>query len=123
MEVLVSIILISGVILTLFEINSNNLFFLEKFSQNSDSNSALSLTMLSHKEIANENKNVYIKDIIEFKNNEVSKIFKDIKIKIKDNVFEKQEITLDKNTVNVEVYETELTLNDRKKKFYTMKLN
>lgn len=123
-EVLISIMLISGVILALLEIKNNNLNFLEKYSVHNGINSAVSLMALNNKEIGNTNKNFYFNDVVDFKDEDARKKFKDLQLKVKDKQFEDKSFLLEGITIKIETFESKYTVDKNiSKNIYTIKFN
>ncbi len=123
-EVMISILLISGIILSLFKIKNNNLNFLNKYNDNTLVNSSFSVVILNNINNYKNNEKQYLKDIINIKNTNVSNNIKDIKIQVKIKKLKDEEVKLEDTKINIISYESTYTLaNKFTKKIYTIKLN
>ena len=123
-EVMISVLLISGIILSLFKIKSNNLNFLNKYNTNTLINSSFSIFMLNNMNTYDKNEKQYLKDIINIKNTNIPKYIKDTKIQVKDKKILDKEIKLEDTQINLITYESTYTMpNEFSKKIYTIKLN
>ena len=92
-EVLVSITLISIVIATIFQIKENNIFYLEKFKKSSKLNELISIAIIDEeKQEQGRNKNIYLTKLINFNDDEIRKELKNIKVKVKDEEEDSQEL-------------------------------
>jgi hypothetical protein len=124
-EVLISIVLLSTVIITILQIKDNNIYFLAKFKNDTLYNSYIALTASSYtKDI---NKNVYLSDIADFKDDNIRKELKQIKINIKNT--NSYDIKMPSNDyvqsaiVNGLIYTIKSKNKDTRKTFYTFKLD
>lgn len=123
-EVLISIVLISGVILTLFKIKENNLNFLDKYYSSNSFSSFISIFALNNTKIENKNSTVYLNDIIEFKDDTIRKKIKSVKAKIDEDKLDNKEIKSEDFTINIDTYESKYIIdNEVQRTVYTVKLN
>ncbi len=121
---MISVLLISGIILSLFKIKSNNLNFLNKYNTNTLINSSFSIFMLNNMNTYDKNEKQYLKDIINIKNTNIPKYIKDTKIQVKDKKILDKKIKLEDTQINLITYESTYTMpNEFSKKIYTIKLN
>ncbi len=122
-EVLVSIMLITTVIVAILQMKDNNFFLLEKFKKTSLYNSYISLAVTIG---INRNEKVYLDDIVNFDDNDIRKDFKEVRILVKDKNL--KDIILPENEYLrfISVVESNYTMslhNDTaQQKFYTFKL-
>ena len=92
-EVLVSITLISIVIATIFQVKENNIFYLEKFKKSSKLNELISIaTIDEEKQEKLRNKNIYLTKLINFKDDDIRKELKSVKVKVKDEDADSQDL-------------------------------
>ncbi len=78
-EVLLSILLLTLVIGTVFKIKDNNLVFLEKFSQSQQFSTYVALAISSYtNKIKNEN--IYLDEVVDFKDDDIRRKLKLIKV-------------------------------------------
>ena len=122
-EVLVSIMLITTVIVSVLQMKDNNLFLLDKFSSSSLVNSYFTYAVESGK---NRNTKVYLSDKVDFKDDDIRRELKNIKILIKDQ--DLKDVSVPKNDYIKSVsiiessYKLELKEKTMTQKFYTFKL-
>lgn len=123
-EVLISIMLISGVVLTLFQIKSNNFSFLEKINDNKETNISIILTALNNKEVSIKNQKFYLTDIVELRNDEIRKKFKNISVNEKIEKIDTKEILSENLSIKMEIYENKYSIDNLiDKTFFTLQLN
>jgi len=115
-EILVSIAILSVVITAVLKIQQNNLHFLEKFKVSSLSNSYISF---AQKEGKARNQDIYLSDIVDFKDDDIRKELKEVKVHIKDE--EDTGIKLPKNDYiqSAKVYKSTYNVGGNTKIFYT----
>ncbi len=121
-EVLISIMLISIVIVSILQIKENNLYFLEKGELGTKNNTYLSAVALETTTKL-ENKNIYLSDKIDFKDDDIRKVFKTIKIHIDEEMLKPTVYNIDNYSLTINIKQSTLSLNeDAKKIFYRFKL-
>ena len=126
-EVLISIALLSTVIITILQLKDNNIYFLAKFKKDALYNNYIALIASSYKK--DINKNVYLSDTVDFKDNDIRKELKQIKINIKNT--NSYDIKMPPNDyiqaaiINGLTYTVKTKDKDKdiKKTFYTFKLD
>lgn len=118
MEVLISVVLITFVIGTLFEIKSQNLFYLDRFKQTSFYNSVIAVfaQSASEKDIEKRNKNLYFKDVVDISDDEIRRKFKNIKVKVKDDLYQKKVQKLEEGVITYDVYSSSYDIDKKSKK-------
>jgi len=122
-EVLVSIMLITTVIVSVLQMKDNNLFLLDKFSSSSLVNSYFTYAVESGEK---RNSTVYLSDKVDFKDDDIRRELKNIKILIKDQ--DLKDVSVPKNdyiksvSVIESSYKLELKEKTMTQKFYTFKL-
>lgn len=82
-EVMLSIVLVSGIVLMLFEVESNNLHFLESFKKKNNHYSSISIFALNDYTHKNNDKKLYFDEVVTFEDDELRKKFKDIIVNTK----------------------------------------
>jgi len=123
-EVLISIVLISGVIFSLFQIKSNSMYFLEKYGNNQELKSAIFLVSLNNKEMVIKDKSVYLNDVVEFKDDDIRRKLKNIKVEVKDELEEIKDISLDGLTIKTQITKINYSVDKEiNKQFHIMKFN
>lgn len=121
MEVMISIVLLAVVITSVLQIQQNNLYYIEKFKQSSLYNSYISFVAIVSDQ--KRNKTVYLDDEVPFKDDEIRRELKQVKIKIKDE--EQKDITLPKNDYiqTAKIMKSTYSIDGKvTKSFYTFKL-
>ncbi len=91
-EVLVAIILITVVIGSMLQMKSNNIFFLEKFNDTILNNSYISFAQSDKNK---EDQNIYLDKVVDFKDDDIRKELKQIKVVSK--LDDKEEMKLPNN--------------------------
>lgn len=119
-EVLISIIILSTLLVILLDVKGQNLFLVEKMKNMPFINTMIALS--AHSDIDKKSK-IYIKDIIKTKDNNLRKQLKDTKVIIKQNVLKKKKHTINDTEFTIENYETKFTIDKQTKIFYSFKLN
>ena len=121
-EVLISVMLISVVIASLLQIKENNLHFLEKTKDTIKYNSYISMVSLDNDKKM-RNKNIYLGDIVKFKDDDIRKKLKHIKIAVKDQQLDPFIIAKDEYSLTINIKQTTLSIEDKiKKNFYRFSL-
>ncbi len=121
-EVIISIILLSVVMISLLQIKSDNIFLLNKNDKNSKLYDYIYLAMNTKNEI-DKNDNIHLDNIINFNNNDLIKEFKNIKIKVKSQKISTQVIKNNIRDLNIITYSTSHNIkDDLKKNIYTFKI-
>ncbi len=117
-EVLVSVMLISVVIVSLLQIKENNLYFLDKSKETIKNTSYISLIALED-DTKLRNRNVYLSQKIKFDDDEIRRKIKRIKVKVKDKMLQPIEFSDDEYTVQINIKRTSLTIDDNiEKQFF-----
>lgn len=107
MEVIIAVSFISIVMLSLYQVKGNNIFFLEKAKQSKEQNDYLSLFMEIKANInQKQNKNIYLDKYFTIKDDDIRREFKKIKIKVKDELLKKDEERLDNISFKINQYKT-----------------
>lgn len=120
-EVIISVALLSGTVLTLFKVKDNTYYFLSKINNTAIEKSLTSLFLPYKKE--QENKNRMLVEIFDFKNEVIKQRFKTVKVKNIINIDEIEEISSKNNKINFQVKEISIDSFDYKKIFYSFTLN
>lgn len=124
MEVIISVVLLSVVMITLLQIKSENIFMVSKSDERTKTNDYILMAINFSDTILNKNENIFLDKKYNYENEEIKKELKDIKISIKDEKLESDSIKSDFNSVNITtLYRTfSLENSDIKKKIYTFKI-
>jgi len=125
-EVLISIILITVVIVSILQMKNNNLFFLDKFKTSSQNNSYIGLAVQDNTDDTKKNENIYLDKMVDFGDDDISIELKKYKITRKTKQLKDIEIPKNDYIKIVSVVETEYILiqeaHNIKQNFYTFKL-
>ena len=123
-EVLISVALLSIVITAVFQMQQNNLFYLEKFKNTSLYSSYISLIVEQSDSSKLKNTTIYLSDKVNFDDDDIRKELKEIKIKIKDE--EDIDVKLPKNDYlqTAKIIKSTYSISDSKasKTFYKFQL-
>ena len=111
-EVLVSVMLISVVITAILQIKENNLYFLEKIKNSSLYNSYISLVSLTPLK-KSEDKKIYLSDEVDFADDDIRKVLKEIKIERKTKDLDPLEFKTDEYNLKVNIFKTTLTIENK----------
>jgi len=124
MEVIISVVLLSVVMITLLQIKSENIFMVSKSDERAKTNDYILMAINFDDKILNKNENIFLQKKYNYENEEIKTELKDIKISIKDEKLESDSIKSDFNSVNITtLYRTfSLENSDIKKKIYTFKI-
>jgi len=115
-EVLVSVMLISVVIVSLLQIKENNLMLLEKLRITSKLNSYISIVALDD---SIKDGNIYLSQELDFKDDDIRKSLKDIKVEAKNEKLKPLIFNSDEYNIQINIKQTSLSIdNTLKKQFY-----
>lgn len=107
MEVIIAASLISVVMLSLYQVKGHNIFILEKSQESKKQNDYISLLMETKVYInQNQNKNIYLDKYFNILDDDIRREFKQVKIKIEDELLEKEEEKLDNVSFKINQYKT-----------------
>ena len=123
-EVIIAVSLLSIVITTSLQIRQNNLSFLEKYQSSSLYNEYISLaSSYDLKDTLDVNTHIYLDEIVNFKNDDIRKEFKDIKVYIKNEIINTIDLSTDDLSLNINIIQNNFKIEDKiNKNFYTFKL-
>jgi len=123
-EVIIAVSLLSIVITTSLQIRQNNLSFLEKYQSSSLYNEYISLSSsYDLKDAIDVNTHIYLDEIINFKNDDIRKEFKEIKVYIKNEIINTIDLSTEDLTLNINIIQNNFKIEDKiNKNYYTFKL-
>ena len=122
-EVLISVMLISVVIVAILQIKENNLYFLDKTQQSSKFNSYIYLLSLDNSKNLRNTK-IYLSDKFDFKDDDIRKELKQIKINIKDEELDTIELVNEEYSLDINIKQTNISIDkESKHQFYRFALN
>ena len=124
MEVIISIVILSVVMITLLQIKSDNIHLVSKSDKKVKINDYILLAIDFKNEILNKNEDIEIYKNLKYENEYVRNELKDIKVRIKDEKIESISIDNGFNNINITTYSRTFTLeqSDIKKKLYSFKI-
>jgi biopolymer transport protein ExbD len=108
-EVLISIMLISVVVVSLLQIKENNLYFLTKTKDMAKYNSYVSMVALD----INKDGNIYLDKKVDFKDDDIRRQLKEIKIKVKNKDFDNLQLGSYEYSIAVNINETKFNIEDK----------
>ncbi|WP_072682457.1 type II secretion system protein J [Arcobacter sp. LA11] len=122
MEVIIATSLLSIVMLSLFQIKSNNIFILDRATTEKKNKEYLMMAM-DTQEYKKRNENIYMDRLFSIQDDDLRREFKEIKIKVKDEILETQEYKGDDFSLKISEYKTSYSFeNGIKKDIYRFKL-
>lgn len=122
-EVLIAVALLSVVIVALIKMGQNNLFLLEKFKTSNTSSGYNSLAFFGIDMNKTEDKNIYLDEVVDFKDDDVRRELKEIKVVVKNEKLEDKKIEADSFTITKKITKIHLTTdNQNEKDFYRFEL-
>ncbi len=104
-EVIIATLLLSVVILSLYEVKASNIFILEKSKESKEQNDNLNLAMDS-REYSKRNVNIYLDKHFNIKDDDIRREFKKVKIKVKDEILDTYTKKIDAFTLKVSTFKT-----------------
>lgn len=104
MEVIISVVLLSVVMITLFQIKSNNIFMISKSEEKKRINENILMTIDFDDIILNKNENFIIESKYKYENNEIRRELKDINVAIKDEKIDSDTIESKHNSIDYTTY-------------------
>ena len=129
MEVIISVVILSVVMITLLKIKSDNIYLVSKSEQKSKFNDYILMainfsdTTKNTNFMENKKENISLEKY-KYENEELKKELKDIKVSIKDEKIDTKTIYNGSNNINVTIYSRTFSFddNDLKKKLYSFKI-
>lgn len=122
-EVLIAVALLSVVIVALIKMGQNNLFLLEKFKTTNTSSGYNSLAFFGIDMNKTEDKNIYLDEVVDFKDDDLRRELKEIKVVVKNEKLEDEKIEADSFAITKKITKIHLTTdNQNEKDFYRFQL-
>lgn len=124
MEVIISVMILSVVMLALLQIKTQNVFMLSKADEKAKINDYILLGIDFASTNQQENMEFYLKDRLVFENEEIRKELKDLKVEVKSNEKEEYKIKTDKDDINMNITSKTYGLGEEesKKNIYEFKI-
>ena len=123
MEVIISIVILSVVMVALLKIKSENISIVSKSEQKIKFNEYILLAIDFKDKIENKNEDISLEKY-KYENDDLRKELKDIKVSIKDEKIDTRTIMNGSNNINVTIFSRTFSLenSDIKKKLYSFKI-
>jgi len=121
MEVIIAIVMLSVVMITLLQVKSDNIFLVNKSNEKTKLSDYIRLSI----NMNNENKkseNIFLDDIYHFKNDDIRKELKSIKIKVKNSQIDSKDYNNELVNFKIITNSTLYSIDDIKKYIYTFKI-
>ena len=124
MEVIISVVILSVVMITLLQIKSNNIQLASKSEEKNKSNDYILMALSFNDSITNKNESVLIDKKYTYDNEEINEEIKNRKVNIKDDKLESKTIESHRNSINISTSFRSFSLenSDIQKKIYTFKI-
>ncbi|WP_157352944.1 type IV pilus modification PilV family protein [Aliarcobacter butzleri] len=126
MEVIISIVILSFVMITLIQIRNENIFLVSKSNQKNYIEDYIILSIGFNDDILDKNENIFLSDKYNFENDDIRKELKDIQIDIKDKKLESKNINSEFNInmkTNILYRDIKLQNSDFTKKLYKINID
>jgi len=123
MEVIISVVLHSVVMITLLQIKSENIFMVSKSDERAKINDYILMAINFNDTILDKNENINIENKYKFENEKLRAELKDIKVAIKDENLDSNTLESNHNSLNFTTYYRSFFMenSDIKKRIYTFK--
>lgn len=124
MEVLVAVTLLTIVIAAVLQVQQNNLFFVDKFKTSATLDEYISIAAIEQNQSKElRNKNVYLDKVIDFKDDDIRRNLKNVKVSIKDKEGKEVDLSTDEYSLIMKHYESQYSIENKiNKKLYTFEL-
>lgn len=126
MEVIISIVILSFVMITLIQIRNENIFLVSKSNQKNYIEDYIILSIDFNDDILDKNENIFLSDKYNFENDDIRKELKDIQIDIQDKKLESKNINSEFNInmkTNIFYRDIKLQNSDFTKKLYKINID
>ncbi|MFX4219286.1 type IV pilus modification PilV family protein [Aliarcobacter butzleri] len=126
MEVIISIVILSFVMITLIQIRNENIFLVSKSNQKNYIEDYIILSIDFNDDILDKNENIFLSDKYNFENDDIRKELKDIQIDIKDKKLKSKNINSEFNInmkTNILYRDIKLQNSDFTKKLYKINID
>lgn len=124
MEVIISIVILSIVMITLLQIKSDNIHLVSRSDEKVKINDYILLAIDFKSEILNKNENIDLSKNYKYENEDIQQELKDKKVTIKDEKMKLESINSRFNSLNITTFTRTFNLDntDVKKKLYSFKI-
>lgn len=124
-EVIIAVSILSVVMVSLLQIKSDNIFLISKTNEQSKLNDYIQLSIDFKKlnQENQENEELFLAEKFTFENDDIRKELKDIKVKIREEKEDVNEIETSSRSLNITTYSRVYSIdNSIKKKIYNFKI-
>ena len=122
MEIIITTVLISTVIFSLYQVRSNSIFILNKSKETKKDKEILSL-LFDSMSFSKRNETIYLDKYFNMPD-DIRREFKEYKVKVKDELIDKTKFEKDEFNILINKFKTEYILeNDIKQKIYKFELS
>ena len=122
-EVLISISLLSIVIVTVLHVKQNNLFYIEKFKNSAKNNIYIALASAKKFKNSIKDEKIYLDEIVRFKDDDIRKELKDIKVYLKEEKLKKIDLSSPVYSLKIQVISKNYSLDEKaNRSLYTFRL-
>ncbi len=111
-EVIIAVSLLSVVLLSLFQVRSNNIFILEKTDEKIKDKQYLSM-VFDTKGYSKRNTNIYLDRYFNIKDDDLRRKLKEVKIKVKDEILDLNVIKTDIYNIRIQEFETSYNIENK----------
>ena len=124
MEVILSTVILSFVMIVMIQIKSDNIFLVEKMNKSKKLSDYISTSIDTNiSKVKDRNINLFLSDLYTFENDDIRREFKAAKVKIKDKRIDTKKISADSTSFEVSTYSTSFSISENiKKNIYTFKI-
>lgn len=124
MEVILSTVILSFVMIVMIQIKSDNIFLVEKMNKSKKLSDYISTSIDTNiSKVKDRNINLFLSDLYTFENDDIRREFKAAKVKIKDKRIDTKKISADSTSFEVSTYSTSFSIGENiKKNIYTFKI-
>ena len=122
MEVIIAIVMLSVVMITLLQVKSDNIFLVNKSNEKSKQSDYIQLAIDMSTE-DKKNENIFLDEVYKFKNDDIRKELKSVKIIVKDNQIDSQDYHTEVINFKIITNARSYSINDDiKKSIYTFRI-
>lgn len=121
-EVIITTMLLSVVMISLLQIKSDNIFLVNKSKETKELKEYISVA-LNTNDINKENKNIFLDRVFPIRDNDLRRELKRIKVKVKDKKLDTLSISQDDININIDTYIRTYSIDNKiTKNIYAFKL-
>lgn len=123
-EIIISIVILSVVMITLLQIKSENIYLVSRSDERIKTNDYIFLAIDFKSEILNKNENIDLSKNYKYENEDIQQELKDKKVIIKDEKMKSEAINSHFNSLNITTFTRTFNLDNTevKKKLYSFKI-